>query len=108
MQQVDFIKIFLGVAFSALIGYICYLIDDSNIGNLIVPAITLVMLTSAVAIKYAKHNYIMKATMLIGVLAHIATSLLFVTKIHNLEIMSVTLSLVTLVTLGLSYLIYKS
>ena len=50
MQQVDFIKIFLGVAFSALIGYICYLIDDTNIGNLIVPAITLVMLTSAVAI----------------------------------------------------------
>lgn len=108
MQQVDFIKIFLGVAISALFGYICYLIDKESVGNLIVPALTLALLTSSAAIKFEKHNYMMKAVMWIGILVHISTSLLFVIKIHDLEVMIVSLSLIVLIALALSYLIYKS
>lgn len=108
MKQVDFIKIFLSIAISALFGYICYLIDKGTIGNLIVPAITLALLTSSVAIKFEKHSYMMKVAMWIGILVQIATSLLFVIKIHNFEIMIVTLSLIVLLVLSLSYLIYRS
>ena len=108
MKQVDFIKILLGVAISALFGYVCYLIDKGTIGNLIVPAITLALLTSSAAIKFEKHNYMMKVVMWIGILVQIASSLLFVIKIHNPEIMIVTLSLIVLLVLSLSYLIYRS
>ena len=108
MKQVDFIKIFLGIAISALFGYVCYLIDKGSIGNLIVPAITLALLTSSAAIKFEKHNYMMKVVMWIGILVQIASSLLFVIKIHNPEIMIVTLSLIVLLVLSLSYLIYRS
>lgn len=108
MQQVDFIKIFFSVAISALFGYVCYLIDKGSVGNLIVPAITLALLTSSTTIKFEKHNYMMKVVMWIGILVQIATSLLFVIKIHNLEVMIVSLSLIVLIALALSYLIYKS
>ena len=108
MKQVDFIKIFFSAAISALLGYVCYLIDKGTIGNLIVPAITLALLTSAAAIKFEKHNYMIKVVIWIGILVQVATSLLFVIKIHDLEIMIVTLSLIVLLILSLSYLIYKS
>ena len=108
MQQVDYVKILFCVALSALIGYVCYIIDGATIGNLLVPAITLALLTSFASIKYAKHNYMMKATMSVGIFAHIVTSFIFVIKIHNLEVMTVSLSLIVLIALALSYLIYKS
>lgn len=107
-MKIDFIKIFFSWAFSALLGYVCYLIDKSNIYNLIIPCIALGILTTVTSIKWPKQNFGIKSVLWIGITIQIAISLSFVLWVHNIETLLVTLSLITVSILGIAYSIYRS
>ena len=107
-MKIDFVKILLSWAFSALFGYVCYLIDKSDIYNLVIPAVSLGILTTITSIKWAKQNFGIKSLLWIGVIIHIGISIIFVLWVHNVETLLVTLSLLTIILLGIAYSIYRS
>lgn len=107
-MKIDFIKIFFSWAFSALFGYVCYLINKSDIYNLIIPAIALGILTTITSIKWPKQNFSTKSVLWIGIIIQMAISISFVLWVQSIETLLVTMSLLTVSILGISYSIYKS
>lgn len=107
-MKIDFIKILFSWAFSALFGYVCYLIDKSDIYNLIIPCVALGILTTITSIKWSKQNFIIKSVLWLGIITQIAISISFVLWVHNIETLLVTLSLLTVSILGISYSIYRA
>ena len=107
-MKIDFIKILFSWAFSALFGYVCYLIDKSDIYNLIIPCVALGILTTITSIKWSKQNFSIKSVLWIGIITQIAISISFVLWVHNIETLLVTVSLLTVSILGISYSIYRA
>lgn len=107
-MKIDFIKILFSWAFSALFGYVCYLIDKSDIYNLIIPCVALGILTTITSIKWSKQNFSIKSVLWLGIITQIAISISFVLWVHNIETLLVTLSLLTVSILGISYSIYRA
>lgn len=107
-MKIDFIKILFSWAFSALFGYVCYLIDKSDIYNLIIPCVALGILTTITSIKWSKQNFSINSVLWLGIITQIAISISFVLWVHNIETLLVTLSLLTVSILGISYSIYRA
>ena len=107
-MKVDFIKILFSWAFSAIFGYICYIIDKSSIYNLVVPCVAIGILTTAASVQWSKQNISIKTTLWIGIVIQVVTSLCFAIWGHNIETQIVTSSLLTISVLGVLYALYKA
>lgn len=107
-MQIDYIKILFSLVFSAIFGYICYCFDSDSVYNMIVPGISLWILTAAVSIKWPKQNPGVKSVLWLGIVLQLIVPLCFVIWVHNLEILLIAESLIIVSVLWMAYSIYSS